>query len=103
MTMTAASYAVEARDLVKTYPKGVRALDGLSLSVPPGQVFGLLGPNGESWILLTASPLMKRASCLVRRYVRDPTRWAVWLAWPRPRCWQWGRFATGSVLGAGIG
>jgi ABC-2 type transport system ATP-binding protein len=41
---------IEARDLVKTYtPKGapiVRALDGLSLSVPQGTVTALLGPNG---------------------------------------------------------
>lgn len=38
--------AIEARDLVKTYGKTVRALDGLSLSVEAGSVFGLLGPNG---------------------------------------------------------
>jgi len=31
---------------VKTYPPDVRALDGLSLSVQPGTIFGLLGPNG---------------------------------------------------------
>jgi ABC-2 type transport system ATP-binding protein len=37
---------IEAHDLVKTYPKGVRALDGLSFTVPAGTVFGLLGPNG---------------------------------------------------------
>ena len=43
--------AVQATDLVKTYQvKGhnepVRALDGLSITVEPGIVFGLLGPNG---------------------------------------------------------
>jgi ABC-2 type transport system ATP-binding protein len=38
--------AIEARDLVKTYPKEIRALDGLSFSVQEGTVFGLLGPNG---------------------------------------------------------
>ena len=40
------SNTVEAYDLVKTYGKGVRALDGLSISVPAGEVFALLGPNG---------------------------------------------------------
>jgi ABC-2 type transport system ATP-binding protein len=38
--------AIEAEGLVKTYPKGVKALDGLSFAVPPGSVFALLGPNG---------------------------------------------------------
>jgi ABC-2 type transport system ATP-binding protein len=38
--------AIEAESLVKTYPGHVRALDGLTFSVPEGTVFGLLGPNG---------------------------------------------------------
>ncbi len=33
-------------DLTKRYPKGDRALNGVSLSVPPGQVVGLIGPSG---------------------------------------------------------
>ena len=43
---TAADYPIEARGLVKTYPKGVRALDGLGFAVPAGTVFAMLGPNG---------------------------------------------------------
>jgi ABC-2 type transport system ATP-binding protein len=42
----AQTLAIETRDLVKTYPKEIRALDGLSFTVQEGTVFGLLGPNG---------------------------------------------------------
>jgi ABC-2 type transport system ATP-binding protein len=38
--------AIEATNLSKTYRGGVRALDGLSLEVEAGTIFGLLGPNG---------------------------------------------------------
>ncbi|GAA0421649.1 daunorubicin resistance protein DrrA family ABC transporter ATP-binding protein [Acrocarpospora corrugata] len=38
--------AIEVRGLVKTYPRGIRALDGLSFTVPAGILFALLGPNG---------------------------------------------------------
>ncbi|MFG1780492.1 ATP-binding cassette domain-containing protein [Micromonospora sp. NPDC049048] len=41
-----AEMAIQVRDLVKSYPRGVRALDGLSFVVPEGTLFGLLGPNG---------------------------------------------------------
>jgi ABC-2 type transport system ATP-binding protein len=38
--------AIVVAGLEKTYPKGVRALDGVTFSVRGGEVFGLLGPNG---------------------------------------------------------
>jgi ABC-2 type transport system ATP-binding protein len=38
--------AIEAEDLRKTYPPDVTALDGVSLAVESGTIFGLLGPNG---------------------------------------------------------
>ena len=38
--------AIEADGLVKSYPKGVTALGGLSFAVATGSVFALLGPNG---------------------------------------------------------
>ena len=49
--MSSTDCAIEARQLVKTYAvrgtkPGIRALDGLDLSVPRGMIFGLLGPNG---------------------------------------------------------
>jgi ABC-2 type transport system ATP-binding protein len=44
--MSEASRAIEASGLVKTYPGGIRALDGLSFDVEAGTVFGMLGPNG---------------------------------------------------------
>ncbi|MGE4321705.1 MAG: ABC transporter ATP-binding protein [Sphingobium sp.] len=45
MTNTPAP-ALEITDLTKVYAGGKRALDGLSLSIPRGQIYGLLGPNG---------------------------------------------------------
>src|SRR3954464_379484 len=38
--------AISIVDLQKTYQGGKRALEGVSIDVPRGQIFGLLGPNG---------------------------------------------------------
>src|SRR6478752_7350884 len=38
--------AIRIESLCKTYAGGKRALDGISLEVPRGGIFGLLGPNG---------------------------------------------------------
>ena len=49
--MSTTDCAIEARQLIKTYTvrgrkHGIRALDGLDISVPRGMIYGLLGPNG---------------------------------------------------------
>ena len=49
--MNSTDCAIEACQLVKTYAvrghkHGIRALDGLDISVPRGMIYGLLGPNG---------------------------------------------------------
>ena len=36
---------IEVKNLVKTFD-GFRALDGLTMTVPRGAVYGLVGPNG---------------------------------------------------------
>ncbi|MGB9955539.1 ABC transporter ATP-binding protein [Haloferax prahovense] len=45
MPSTNADVAIEATDLRKSYGSEV-ALDGVSLSIPSGTVYGFLGPNG---------------------------------------------------------
>jgi ABC-2 type transport system ATP-binding protein len=37
---------IEIKDLVKEFKGGIRANNGISLSINKGEVFGLLGPNG---------------------------------------------------------
>ncbi len=49
--MSTTGCAIEARQLVKTYAvrgskQGIKALDGLDITVPRGMIYGLLGPNG---------------------------------------------------------
>lgn len=58
--MTEAAIAIS--DLQKTYQGGKRALDGVTLDVPRGQIFGLLGPNGagkSTLINILAGMVMK--------------------------------------------
>ena len=38
--------AIEIQDVRKTFANGARALQGVSLSIKRGEIFGVLGPNG---------------------------------------------------------
>jgi ABC-2 type transport system ATP-binding protein len=72
-------FALEVENLVKTYraKRGgifgracgpVRAIDGLSFTVPRGEIFGLLGPNGagKTTLLKILSTLLQPTSGRVR-------------------------------------
>lgn len=92
---TGGVYAVMARDLVKDYPRPrrgvwsffapswrqerVRALDGVSLAVPEGSVFGLLGTNGagKTTFMKIAFGLLLPTSGSVEVLGQDPARGGV--------------------------
>jgi ABC-2 type transport system ATP-binding protein len=76
--MIAAMTAVEAQELVKTYPGDVRAVKGVSFTVEPGEAFGLLGPNGAGktttigMLNTSVKPTSGRAFLGGLDVVRDP-------------------------------
>src|SRR5436190_18452542 len=38
--------SIEVEGLVREFRKGPRAVDGIDLTVAPGEIYGFLGPNG---------------------------------------------------------
>lgn len=68
---------IELHDMVKTFGS-VRALDGLQLTVEPGEVHGFLGPNGsgKSTTMRVLLGLLKADSGTARLLGGDPWRQA---------------------------
>lgn len=75
-------YAIETSDLAKVYRsrwkrREVRAVDGISLKVPRGTIFGLLGPNGAGKttfvkMLLSAVHPTRGSALIFGRNARTP-------------------------------
>ncbi|MFZ0925572.1 MAG: ATP-binding cassette domain-containing protein [Halobacteriota archaeon] len=55
---------ISVENLVKVYPGGTRAVDGISFSVSEGEFFGFLGPNGagKSTTIQVLTTLLKKTS-----------------------------------------
>lgn len=76
--MTSETLAIEAQELVKTYPGNVQAVRGISFGVEGGEAFGLLGPNGTGktttigMLNSTVTPTSGRALLGGRDVARDP-------------------------------
>ena len=77
-TSAATQPAVEIQDLVKTFGH-TKALDGLNLTVAPGDITGFLGPNGagKSTTIRVLLGLLRANSGTVRLLGGDPWRDAV--------------------------
>jgi multiple sugar transport system ATP-binding protein len=69
---------IELRGLVKEYPGGVRAVDGLDLTVADGEFFALLGPSGcgKTTLLRSIAGLETVTSGHIEIGGRDVTRLA---------------------------
>jgi hypothetical protein len=59
---------IEVENLVREFRKGPRAVDGISLRVGPGEVYGFLGPNGagKSTTVLMLTTLLPPTSGTAR-------------------------------------
>ena len=66
--------AIAVSGLCVEYPNGQRALDGLSLQVMPGEVFGLLGANGagKTTLIKVLTTLLRPTRGEVRVLGLDP-------------------------------
>lgn len=71
--------AIELKDVIRDYHGGIRALDGVSLDVQTGEIFGLLGVNGagKSTLIKIITTLLRPSNGEVRILGRDPQREAV--------------------------
>src|SRR5215510_15739773 len=69
------SPVVDVHDLSRSF-KGKRALDGVSFSATPGQVFGLVGANGagKTTLIRHLLGLLRPGSGSVRVFGLDPVR-----------------------------
>jgi len=66
-------YAIEIKDLVKTYKDGTQALKGVDMRVEAGEIFALLGPNGagKSTMIGIISSLVNLTSGSVKVFGKD--------------------------------
>jgi ABC-2 type transport system ATP-binding protein len=64
----AAEPAIEVEQLVREFRKGPRAVDGIDLTVSPGEIYGFLGPNGagKSTTVLMLTTLLPPTSGTAR-------------------------------------
>jgi ABC-2 type transport system ATP-binding protein len=75
MTHTTTPPAIAIDALTKVYAGGKRALDGVSLDIPTGMIYGLLGPNGagKSTMINILAGMVRKTSGTARIWGHDIT------------------------------
>jgi ABC-2 type transport system ATP-binding protein len=66
MPVTDTNAAIEVEQLVREFRKGPRAVDGIDLTVSPGEIYGFLGPNGagkSTTVLMLTTLLPPTSGC----------------------------------------
>jgi ABC-2 type transport system ATP-binding protein len=74
--MTILPNGIEVEGLVRDFKGGVRAVDGIDLTVEPGEIYGFLGPNGagKSTTVLMLTTLLPPSSGTARVAGHDIVR-----------------------------
>ena len=67
---------LELNDLTKVYPNGLKALDGVNLSIRKGEILALLGPNGagKTTLIGAVCGLVRPTSGVMRAFGHDLSR-----------------------------
>jgi len=75
-SMTILPNGIEVEGLAREFKGGVRAVDGVDLTVEPGEIFGFLGPNGagKSTTVLMLTTLLPPSSGTARVAGHDIVR-----------------------------
>ena len=74
---SANDFAIDLADVHKTYGRKIRALQGVTLQVRAGEIFGLLGPNGAGKstlvkVMMTIVRPDTATGTVLNRHVGDP-------------------------------
>lgn len=64
---------IEFENVVKIYDNGVRAIDGLTMDIPSGSIFGFIGLNGagKTTIIRLLAGLLRHDSGLIRLFGKE--------------------------------